>query len=201
MKYFINVVFEQFDSIICDARVYWGKRGGNSFFQSFLYILTCHGWHIMFWFRIGKIIYAIKIPVLSHILKVIFQMIWFLLTTFYGTWLDLSNNIGKGFYIGHFGGIIIRGDFGDYCSIGQCVTVGTKGAGKSDGHPMFGDEVYIGAGAIIIGNIEVGNGVVIGANAVVTRSIPNNMLAIGIPADFREIKDESSSIDPVLSTG
>lgn len=178
----------QINAIKDDAGVYWSKRGSESLFHTLLYVLTCHGWHVMFWFRIGKIIYAIKIPVLSHILKVIFQIFWFLITTFYGVWLDLSNNIGKGFYIGHFGGIIIRGDFGDNCSIGQCVTVGTKGAGKSNGHPRFGDNVYIGAGAKVIGSIQIGNDVVIGANAVVTRTVPENMLAVGIPAEIREKK-------------
>jgi len=139
----------------------------------------------MFLFRVSKIIYAIKIPILSHLLKIVFQLVWFVMTTFYGIWLDLSNNIGKGFYIGHFSGIIIRGDFGDYCSIGQCVTVGTKGAGKSDGYPILGDNIYIGAGAKVIGNITVGSNVVIGANAVVTKSVPDNTLAVGIPATFK----------------
>ena len=177
----------QADAIKHDAKVYWDKKGTDSLLQSLLYVVTCHGWHIMFLFRIGKIIYSIKIPVVSHILKIIFQILWFFVTTFYGIWLDLSNNIGKGFYIGHFGGVIIRGDFGDYCSIGQCVTVGTKGAGKSNGHPSFGRNVYIGAGAKIIGNIDIGNNVVIGANSVVTKPVPSNNLAVGIPAKNRGI--------------
>lgn len=187
MSSFFSVLKSQTDAIKADAGVYWEKRGADSLLQSVLYILTCHGWHIMFLFRIGKIIYAIKIPILSHVLKIIFQIIWFLFTTIYGVWLDLSNNIGKGFYIGHFGGIIIRGDFGDFCSIGQCVTVGTKGAGKSDGYPVIGSEVYIGAGAKVIGNIRIGDDVVIGANAVVTKSIDSSCLAIGIPAETRAL--------------
>lgn len=187
MNSFFSAFKSQVDAIKADAGVYWEKRGTQSFLQSTLYMLTCHGWHIMVLFRIGKIVYAIKVPILSHLLKVIFQIIWFLFTTIYGIWLDLTNNIGKGFYIGHFGGIIVRGDFGDYCSIGQCVTVGTKGAGRSDGYPVIGKEVYIGAGAKVIGNIKIGDGVVIGANAVVTKSIESNCLAIGIPSKTRAL--------------
>jgi serine O-acetyltransferase len=187
MAGFIKTCLVQCDAISHDARVYWSKRGTSSLLQSMLYVVTCHGWHVMFLFRISKIVYAIKIPVLSHILKIIFQLVWFLVTTFYGIWLDLANNIGKGFYIGHFSGIVIRGDFGDFCSVGQCVTVGTKGAGKSDGYPKFADNVYIGAGAKVIGNIDIGSNVVIGANSVVTKSIPGNSLAVGIPAVFRRI--------------
>lgn len=200
MSGFFAVFKQQISAIKHDAHVYWEKRGTKSILQSFLYALTCHGWHIMFLFRIGKIIYAIKVPIVSHILKIIFQVTWFVFTTFYGVWLDLSNNIGKGFYIGHFGGVIIRGDFGDFCSIGQCVTVGSKGAGKSDGHPVIGDGVYIGAGAKVIGNINIGNNAVIGANAVVTKPIPDNMLAVGIPAKLRDLGHESCSFDPILST-
>ncbi len=182
MKNFIITCKVQFDAIYHDAQVYWNKRGTSSFLQSILYALTCHGWHVMFLFRISKIIYEIRVPVLSHILKILFQLLWFVVTTFYGIWLDLANEIGKGFYIGHYSGIVIRGDFGDFCSIGQCVTVGTKGAGKSDGYPKFSDNVYIGAGAKVIGNIDIGSNVIIGANSVVTKSVPSNCLAVGVPA-------------------
>jgi serine O-acetyltransferase len=183
---FLRVLICQYDAIVADAGVYWPKRGGHSILSSLLYIATCHGWHIMFWFRIGKIIYAFPIPIVSHALKVIFQLYWFFLTTFYGIWLDSSNNIGRGFYIGHFGGIVIRGSFGDYCSIGQGVTVGSKGAGKSNGWPRIGSGVYLGAGAKVIGNVVIGNNVVVGANAVVTISVPEGSLAVGIPAQIKE---------------
>lgn len=188
MTEFITIFRVQLDAIRHDANVYWDKKGTDSYLQSLLYALTCHGWHIMILFRIGKIIYAIKFPILSHILKILFQLIWFGFTTFYGIWLDLSNHIGRGFYIGHFGGIIIRGDFGDFCSVGQCVTVGTKGAGKSSGHPSFGNNVYIGAGAKVIGRIQLGDNVVIGANSVVTKSVPSNSLVTGIPAQYRDLE-------------
>ena len=177
----------QLEAISADAQVYWSKRGGHSLLNSILYVLTCHGWHIMFWFRVGKIIYALPIPGISHLFKVFFQLIWFALTTLYGIWLDPSNDIGKGFYIGHFGGIIVRGDFGDYCSIGQGVTVGTKGAGKSAGWPKIGNNVYFGAGAKAIGDICIGNNVVIGANAVVIKNIPDDHKAVGVPAKLIKV--------------
>jgi len=177
----------QLEAMLVDAKVYWPKRGENSFLNSMLYVLTCHGWHIMFWFRVGKIIYAIQVPGISHLFKILFQMIWFFITTLYGIWLDPSNVIGKGFYIGHFGGIIIKGDFGDYCSIGQGVTVGTKGAGKSAGWPKIGNNVYFGAGAKAIGDIYIGNNVVIGANAVIIKSVPDNSKAVGVPAKLIDI--------------
>lgn len=172
-----------------DLSVYWDKRPRESLLSALLYVLTCHGLHIMIMFRLSKIIYSIKIPVVSHVLKILFQLSWFLITTFYGIWIDLSSKIGPGFYIGHFGGIIIRGDFGENCSLGQCVTVGSKGAGKSNGWPTIGNNVYMGAGAKVIGSITVGNNVTIGANAVVTKNVPDNSLAVGVPARIKPLDD------------
>jgi serine O-acetyltransferase len=170
-----------------DMEVYLKGCKGMPLFNVILYFITCHGWHIMLLFRLGKIIYAVNIPVISHILKLLFQILWFLITTFYGIWLDLSCDIGPGFYIGHFGGIVINGKFGSNCSIGQGVTVGSKGAGKSDGWPVLGDNVYIGAGAKIIGSINIGSHSVIGANAVVIKDVPQNSLAAGVPAIIRAL--------------
>jgi len=175
----------QIDCIKLDFSVYWSKKGNTDILQALLYMMTCHGWHIMFWFRVGKIIYQIKVPVLSHLLKIFFQLFWFFLTTFYGIWIDLSCKIGSGFYIGHFGAIIIHGDFGNNCSVGQAITIGSKGAGKSDGWPVLGDDVYIGAGAKVIGNIRVGNHVVIGANSVVLSDVPDNSLVVGAPGKIK----------------
>lgn len=177
-----------------DSRVYWDKRGNMSLLQSLLYVITCHGWHVMFFFRLGKIIYAIPVPVVSHLLKVIFQISWFLLTTFYGIWIDLAASIGKGFYIGHFGCIILAGDFGDYCSVGQGVTVGYKGAGKSDKWPTIGNNVYIGAGAKVVGSITVGDNCIVGANAVVVKTVPASHRATGVPAMIRPLSPLSQSI-------
>ncbi len=180
----------QMKFIKLDFAIYLSKKGKTNILQTILYIVTCHGLHIMFCFRLGKIIYSVKVPILSHLLKIIFQLFWFMLTTFYGIWIDLTCNIGPGFYIGHFGSIIIRGDFGSYCSVGQGVTIGSKGAGKSDGWPILGDSVYIGAGAKVIGSITVGSNVVIGANSVLLKDVPDDSLVVGIPAQIKTISND-----------
>ena len=90
----------------------------------------------------------------------------------------------KAIYIGHFGGIIISGGavIGRNCNISQGVTIGIAGKGKNRGIPIIGEGVYIGAGAKLIGKIHVGNNVAIGANAVVTKDVPDNAVVGGIPA-------------------
>lgn len=185
---FIEALKENVRYFIEDSRVYWNKRGQGSVLKSFLYILTCHGWHIMFLFRLGKIIYSIPVPVISHILKIVFQLIWFFITTAYGIYIDPSSTIGKGFYIGHFGAIVIGGNIGHYCNVGQGVTIGYKGAGKSDYWPTIGDNVYVGVGAKVIGNIKLGDGCVVGANAVVIKDVPAGYMAIGVPAVLKPLK-------------
>ena len=165
----------QFFCAIEDGKIYL-------MLHSFLYVLTCHGWHAMMLYRVGRIIYSLPIPVISHLLKILFRIVHFLVSTIYGISINPISTIGPGFYIGHYGCIFIRGEIGRNCSISQGVTFGSKGAGMSNGWPVIGDNVYIGAGAKVIGSVKIADNVVVGANAVVTKSVPANSLAVGIPA-------------------
>jgi serine O-acetyltransferase len=73
---------------------------------------------------------------------------------------------------------------GRHCTLTQGVTIGHAGGGShtTDKNPVIGDRVYIGPGAIIIGPITIGNDALIGAGAVVTRSVPDRGVAVGNPA-------------------
>jgi len=134
-------------------------------------------------YRFGRYANKIKTPFISHLLKIIYIFLKFISEIMTGVQLSVNSDIGAGFYIGHFSCVIVTAKkIGKNCSIGQGVTIGSKGAGKSNGWPTLGDNVYIGAGAKIIGNIVIGNNVSIGANAVVTKDIPDNCTAVGIPA-------------------
>jgi serine O-acetyltransferase len=91
----------------------------------------------------------------------------------YGFDISYRTQIGKGFYIGHFGGVVIHGDtvIGDNCNISQGITFGVSNAGANIGVPKIGNNVFVGPGACVFGNITIGNQVTIGANAVVTENI------------------------------
>jgi len=93
-------------------------------------------------------------------------------------------NIGCGLYIGHFGGIFIDSEarLGDNCNLAQGVTIGKGGRGEFHGVPVLGDRVHVGANAIILGKITIGNDAVIGPGAVVMNSVPPCGVAIGNPA-------------------
>ena len=96
---------------------------------------------------------------------------------------------GKGFYIGHFGGITISGDakIGENVYISQQVTIGVSGQGDKRGVPTIGDNVYIAPGAKIFGKISIGNNVKIGANAVVYKSVPDDSVLVLDPG-FKILK-------------
>lgn len=102
----------------------------------------------------------------------------------YGILVSYAADIGSGFYIGHFGCIVVNKDckIGKNCNISQGVTIGQANRGKRKGTPVLGDSVYIGPGAKIIGAVKIGNNVAIGANSVITTDIPDNAVVVGIPA-------------------
>jgi len=94
------------------------------------------------------------------------------------------NVFGPGLSIAHTGTIIVSGGskIGANCRLHSCVNIGTE-AGYGDRAPIIGDNCYIGPGAKIFGKIELGTGMVIGANAVVNKSVDgSNLLLLGIPA-------------------
>jgi serine O-acetyltransferase len=95
----------------------------------------------------------------------------------YGFDISYRTQIGKGFYIGHFGGVVIHGDtvIGDNCNISQGITFGVSNYGEKKGVPRIGNNVFVGPGACIFGSITIGNHVTIGANSVVTESVSSHL--------------------------
>ena len=75
-----------------------------------------------------------------------------------------------------------RSAIGKNCNISHGVTIGIMNRGSKAGVPIIGDNVYIGPGAKIMGNIKVGDNAAIGANAVVTKNVPDNAVVVGVPA-------------------
>lgn len=103
---------------------------------------------------------------------------------FLGVYIGPNAQIGKGFLIEHTGCIVINSDakIGDYARIRHGVTIGNKVADRPREVPVIGDYVDVGAGAKILGPIKIGNNVAIGANAVVLCDVPDDCIAVGIPA-------------------
>lgn len=105
---------------------------------------------------------------------------------FYGFQIPPTTQIGKGLYIGHWGTIVVNGKtiIGDFCNLSPGITIGQTNRGNNMGAPTIGNRVWIGTNAVIVGNIKIGDNVMIAPNAFVNISVPSNSLVIGNPASI-----------------
>ncbi|MDP3789964.1 MAG: serine O-acetyltransferase EpsC, partial [Candidatus Omnitrophota bacterium] len=91
--------------------------------------------------------------------------------------------IGKNLFIDHGMGVVIgeTAIIGDNVTLFQGVTLGGTGKEKGKRHPTLGNNIVVGAGGKVLGNILIGDNVSIGANAVVLRDVPPNSTVVGVP--------------------
>ena len=150
---------------------------------------------VLFMFRLAQLINR------SMVLKVILYP-YLLLYRYWVDWvwgieLPRKLTIGKGLSLYHGHALVINQGvvIGDNCSLRNSTTIGHKklADGSLSACPRIGNNVDIGANVCIIGDIEVGDNVVIGAGSVVVKSIPANSIAVGNPARILETKQEKSS--------
>ena len=97
--------------------------------------------------------------------------------------IPYTTKIGEGFYIGHAVGIIInpKAIIGKNVNIAQGVTIGQENRGKRKGTPTIGDKVWIGANAVIVGKIKIGNDVLIAPNSYINFDVPDHSIVLGNP--------------------
>lgn len=109
----------------------------------------------------------------------------------YNSFIPYTCSIGDGTTFGYKGmGVVIhaRAVIGKNCTIAQQVTIG----GRSGIYevPVIGDNVYLGAGCKILGNVKIGNNSIVGANSVVIHDIPENAVVAGVPAKILRINNK-----------
>ena len=167
----------------CDLKKYQSleSNGIYLFFEQGLWAIAIY--------RFGRWTRSIKIPIISFLFKFLAFLLFKLTEMMTGISLPASAQIGKGFYVGHFGSIILHSDvkIGENCSLGPGVLIGTRGGGDK-GVPVIGNDVYIGVGAKVLGGIRIGDRAKIGANAVVLQDVPDDATAVGIPARILKAK-------------
>lgn len=104
----------------------------------------------------------------------------------YKTGLQIGNNcrIGEGLYIGYRGRLIINGQavIGKNVNLATGITIGQENRGARKGCPVIGDRVWIGANAVVVGKITIGNDVLIAPNSFVNFDVPDHSIVIGNPA-------------------
>ena len=106
----------------------------------------------------------------------------------YGFQILPNTKIGKGLYIGHRGPVVINGlaEIGDNCTLTHIVNIGQTNRGKKAGCPKIGNKVFIGAGAVVVGKIVIGDNVLIAPNAYVNFDVPDNSIVTGNPAVIKQ---------------
>jgi len=145
--------------------------------NSVLEILFCYpGFHAVLMHRLAHQLYMKRIRFLARIVSQIGR-------AFTGIEIHPGARIGRRFFIDHGMGVVIgeTAEIGDDVLLYQGVTLGGTGNERGKRHPTIGNNVIIGTGAAVLGNIVVGDHVRVGAGSVVIRTVPANSTVVGIP--------------------
>ena len=145
--------------------------------RNWLEVLLCYpGLQAIMLHRLAHKLHTIKLPVIPRLISQISRMLT-------GIEIHPGAVIGKGLCIDHGMGVVIgeTAILGDYCLIYQGVTLGGTGKETGKRHPTLGDNVVVGAGAKVLGNLQIGSNVRVGAGSVVLRDVPSDCTVVGVP--------------------
>lgn len=176
-----------FDLIKSDLYRYHGKVSSSIFLKS---LLTKKGFKLTFWLRLSK--HFDDAPIIRWLPKIMFMYYKRVLVSD----INYRAQIGAGLSIYHVFGTT----FSDKVVLGKNTTIlhGVTFGGVKGKYPVCGDNVYFGPGCAILGGITIGNNVVVGANAVVTKDIPDNAIVVGNPSKIISYNgSESTLLNPV----
>ena len=136
--------------------------------------------------RLARALWLVRTPLIGPVARLLALLAARVVEVLFGVAIPPSVEIGPGFYIGHIGAITFFAGtrVGRNLSIGPGVVVGPRGPDRN-GVPELGDDVYVGSGAKLLGEIRIGHRARIGANAVVLCDVPDDATAVGIPARIR----------------
>jgi serine O-acetyltransferase len=145
--------------------------------RNWLEVLFCYpGVQAIVFHRLAHWLYCMGIPFVPRLISHLTRFLT-------GIEIHPGAKIGKGVFIDHGMGVVIgeTAIVGDYALIYQEVTLGGTGKEIGKRHPTLGKNVVVGAGAKVLGNIQIGDNVRIGAGSVVLRDVPSNRTVVGIP--------------------
>jgi serine O-acetyltransferase len=151
-------------------------------------ILLYQGLHALISHRIAHYFYKMRLFFFARLISQISRQMT-------GIEIHPGAQIGQGFFIDHGMGVVIgeTAIIGDNVLLYQGVTLGGTGLEKGKRHPTIGNNVVIGTGAKVLGNITIGDNSYVGANAVVIKDVPPNSTVVGVPG--RVTKQDGKKID------
>jgi serine O-acetyltransferase len=166
-------------------------------------LLLYHGLHALVSHRIAHFFYKIRLYFLARLISELSRLMT-------GIEIHPGAKIGRGLFIDHGMGVVIgeTAIIGDNVLLYQGVTLGGTGLTKGKRHPTIGNNVVIGGGAKVLGNITIGDNSYIGANAVVIKDVPPNSTVVGVPGritkqDGKKIDislDHAHVLDPIMQS-
>jgi serine O-acetyltransferase len=161
-------------SLIADFRIIFERDPAA---RNWLEVLFCYpGLQALLFHRFAHGLYRVGIPFLPRLVSHLARFLT-------GIEIHPGAQIGEGVFIDHGMGVVIgeTAIVGNYALIYQGVTLGGTGKESGKRHPTLGENVVVGAGAKVLGNILIGNNVRIGAGSVVLRDVPSDCTVVGVP--------------------
>ena len=159
--------------------------------RSVVEIFLCYpGFHAILIHRVAHKMYRWGLPLLPRVLSQISRF-------FTGIEIHPGATIGRRFFIDHGTGVVIgeTTEIGDDVLLYQGVTLGGTGNEKGKRHPTLGNNVVVGSGAKVLGNIRIGDNVKVGAGSVVVHPVPDNSTVVGIPGRVVRIRAEGGVLE------
>jgi len=144
--------------------------------NTFEIITNYPGVHALLWHRLNHLLWRIKLKWLARTLSTLARFLT-------GIEIHPGAQIGRRFFIDHGMGVVIgeTAIVGDDCTLYHGVTLGGTSWQKGKRHPTLGNNVVVGAGAKVLGPIDIADGARIGSNAVVLKPVPENATVVGVP--------------------
>jgi serine O-acetyltransferase len=139
--------------------------------------LTYPGFHALIGYRISHALWRMKLKLVARFVSALVRLLT-------GIEIHPAATIGDFFFIDHGAGVVVgeTAIIGDRVTLYQGVTLGGMTLDKGKRHPTLGNDVVVGAGAVVLGPITIGDRVRIGANAVVLKDVADDAVMVGIPA-------------------
>ncbi|MCW6035923.1 serine O-acetyltransferase [Spirulina subsalsa FACHB-351] len=159
--------------------------------RNWLEVIFCYpGLQALLFHRVAHWLWHLGLPFIPRLMSHISRFIT-------GIEIHPGATIGQGVFIDHGMGVVIgeTAIVGDYCLIYQGVTLGGTGKESGKRHPTLGENVVVGAGAKVLGNLLIGNNVRIGAGSVVLRDVPSDCTVVGVPG--RVLYRSGVRVDPL----
>ena len=147
-------------------------------------LLAYPGFHARQFHRLAHTLFRWHIPILPRLISHISRFIT-------GIEIHPGAKIGEGFFIDHGMGVVIgeTSEIGDNVTLYQGVTLGGTSHLRAKRHPTLGNNVVVGVGAQLIGNITIGDNSKVGAGSVVVTSVPANATVVGVPGRVIEVRN------------